>query len=194
MTWIESISRETATGYLKRLYRAYQRPNRTIANIYRAHSLRPHTLEGHTTLYRAVLGHADNQLPLWYLEAVGLYVSVLNQCTYCIDHHTHAGGLAYPGEPEAWSAMEDALLNDRTDDVFKGKELALLGYVRNLTLDPVSLTAASIDALREAGTSDGEILEVNQVAGYFAYANRVVLGLGVTLDGEVQVEQVEIPF
>ena len=151
MTWIESISRETATGYLERLYRAYQRPNRTIANIYRAHSLRPHTLEGHTTLYRAVLGHADNQLPLWYLEAVGLYVSVLNQCTYCTDHHTRAGGLAYPGEPEAWSAMEDALLNDRTDDVFKGKELALLGYARNLTLDPASLTAASIDALREAG-------------------------------------------
>ncbi|HIM88407.1 MAG TPA: hypothetical protein EYM51_07340 [Gammaproteobacteria bacterium] len=90
--------------------------------------------------------------------------------------------------------MEDALLNDRTDDVFKGKELALLGYVRNLTLDPVSLTAASIDALREAGTSDGEILEVNQVAGYFAYANRVVLGLGVTLDGEVRAEQAEIPF
>ena len=194
MTWIESISRETATGYLERLYRAYQRPNRTIANIYRAHSLRPHTLEGHTALYRAVLGHADNQLPLWYLEAVGLYVSVLNQCTYCTDHHTHTGGLAYPGEPEAWSAMEDALLNDRTDDVFKGKELALLGYVRNLTLDPASLTAASIDALREAGASDGEILEVNQVAGYFAYANRVVLGLGVTLDGEVRAEQTEILF
>ena len=100
MTWIESISHGTATGYLKRLYRAYQRPNRTIANIYRAHSLRPHTLEGHTALYCAVLGHADNQLPLWYLETVGLYVSVLNQCTYCIDHHTHAGGLAYPREPE----------------------------------------------------------------------------------------------
>jgi alkylhydroperoxidase family enzyme len=90
--------------------------------------------------------------------------------------------------------MEDALLNDRTDDVFKGKELALLGYARNLTLDPASLTAASIDALREAGASDGEILEVNQVAGYFAYANRVVLGLGVTLDGEVRAEQTEILF
>ena len=188
MTWIESISRETATGYLERLYRAYQRPNRTIANIYRAHSLRPHTLGGHTALYRAVLGHTGNQLPLWYLEAVGLYVSVLNQCAYCIDHHTHAGGLAYPGESEAWATITDALLNDRTDHVFKGKELALLGYVRNLTLDPVSLTAASIDSLRQAGASDGEILEVNQVAGYFAYANRVVLGLGVTLDGEVRAE------
>ena len=80
------------------------------------------------------------------------------------------------------------MLTDRTGDVFKGKELALLGNVRNLTLDPESLTAASVDALHEAGVSDSKILEVNQVASYFAYANRVVLGLGVTLDGEVRAE------
>ena len=188
MTWIESISCEKATGHLKRLYQTYQRPNRTIANIYRAHSLRPHTLEGHTALYRAVLGHADNELPLWYLEAVGLYVSVINQCSYCIDHHTHAGGLVYPGEAEAWTTITDALLNDRTADVFKGKELALLTYARNLTLDPTSLTAKSIDVLRASSAIDSEILEVNQVASYFNYANRVVLGLGVTLDGEVRAD------
>ena len=186
MTWIDSISHEKASGHLKRLYQTCQRPNQTIANIFRAHSLRPHTLEGHTALYRAVLGHADNELPLWYLEAVGLYVSVLNQCNYCIDHHSHAGGLAYPGEPETWTTITDALLTDRTDDVFKGKELALLTYARILTLDPKSLTAVSIDALREASASDGEKLEVNQLASYFGYANRVVLGLGVTLDGEVR--------
>ena len=195
MTWIESISCEKATGHLKRLYQTYQRPHRTIANIYRAHSLRPHTLEGHTALYRAVLGHADNELPLWYLEAVGLYVSVLNQCSYCIDHHTQAGGLAYPGEAEAWATITNALLNDRTADVFKGKELALLMYVRNLTLDPASLTATSIDMLRAVSVSDSEILEVNQVASYFAYANRVVLGLGVTLDGEVQADgRPDVPY
>ena len=188
MTWIDSISLENATGYLKRLYQIYQRPNRTIANIYRAHSLRPHTLGGHTALYRAVLGHTGNQLPLWYLEAVGLYVSALNQCAYCIDHHTYTGRLTYPGKPEAWLAMADALLKDHAENVFENKELALLAYVRNLTLDPASLTAASIDSLRQAGASDGEILEVNQVAGYFAYANRVALGLGVTLDGEVRAE------
>jgi uncharacterized peroxidase-related enzyme len=188
MTWIDSISREKATGYLKRLYQIYQRPNRTIANIYRAHSLRPHTLEGHVALYRAVLGHTGNQLPLWFLEAIGLYVSALNQCAYCIDHHTHKGGLAYPGEPEAWSAMADAMLKDHAQNVFENKELALLAYVRNLTLNPASLTATSINSLRQAGASDGEILEVNQVTSYFAYANRVILGLGVTLDGEVRAE------
>ena len=111
---------------------------------------------------------------------------MLNQCNYCIDHHAHAGGLAYRGEAKTWARITNALLNDRTTEVFKGKELALLTYTRNLTLNPVSLTTASIVVLREAGASDTEILEVNQVASYFAYANRVVLGLGVTLDGEVR--------
>ncbi len=39
--------------------------------------------------------------------------------------------------------------------------------------------------MRAHGLDDGAILEVNQVASYFAYANRVVIGLGVTTDGDV---------
>ena len=38
--------------------------------------------------------------------------------------------------------------------------------------------------MRAAGMTDGEILEVNQVVAYFAYANRTVLGLGVTTEGD----------
>ena len=37
----------------------------------------------------------------------------------------------------------------------------------------------------EAGMDDGMISEVNQVVSYFAYANRTVLGLGVSTDGGV---------
>ena len=81
--------------------------------------------------------------------------------------------------------MAAALLDDRADQVLDGKWRALLVYARQLTLEPAALTEQSIQDLRDAGTDDGEILEVNQVAGYFAYANRAVLGLGVTLDGEV---------
>ncbi len=38
--------------------------------------------------------------------------------------------------------------------------------------------------MRVAGLNDGEILELNQVAAYFAYANRTVTGLGVSTEGE----------
>lgn len=58
-------------------------------------------------------------------------------------------------------------------------------YAEKLTKQPRSVTEAEIRALREAGLEDGEILEVNQVTSYFAYANRAVLGLGVTTEGDV---------
>ena len=39
--------------------------------------------------------------------------------------------------------------------------------------------------MRDAGLDDGEILEINQVTAYFAYANRMVLGLGIDTDGDI---------
>ena len=39
--------------------------------------------------------------------------------------------------------------------------------------------------LRDAGYSDGEILEINQVSAYFGYANRTVLGLGCSTKGDI---------
>jgi len=47
------------------------------------------------------------------------------------------------------------------------------------------VTEALIDALRATGLDDGMILEINQVTAYFAYANRTVLGLGVTTEGDI---------
>jgi len=47
------------------------------------------------------------------------------------------------------------------------------------------MSEEDVGALRLAGWSDGEILEINQVASYFNYANRTVLGLGISLEGDV---------
>ncbi|MEJ2257516.1 MAG: hypothetical protein P8X98_11025 [Woeseiaceae bacterium] len=44
---------------------------------------------------------------------------------------------------------------------------------------------ADVEALREAGWDDGEILEINQIVAYFNYANRTVEGLGVDTDGDI---------
>ncbi len=54
-----------------------------------------------------------------------------------------------------------------------------------LTVDPSTIDAQDIDELRESGFDDGEILELNQVSAYFAYANRTVLGLGIDTGGDV---------
>ncbi len=65
------------------------------------------------------------------------------------------------------------------------RERLAMGYARKLTEAPASLTEADIAALREAGWTDGEILEINQVSAYFSYANRTVLGLGCSTKGDI---------
>lgn len=184
MTWIATISYEDAEGALRTLYDRVKGPDDNVDNIMLAHSLRPHSMEGHMALYKYVLHHPRNVLPKAYLETVGVYVSLLNQCRYCIDHH-YAGLLRLLKDDARGAEIRAALDAGDPAAAFDGKELAGLQYVARLTTNPAVLSVADIDRLREAGLDDGEILEINQVASYFAYANRMVLGLGINTDGDI---------
>jgi len=183
MSWIERIPYDSATGRLRTIYDRIKGPHGALDNILTVHSLRPHTLEGHMALYKNVLHHSVNRLPTWLLETIGVYVSLLNGCDYCVDHHFEGLRrlLADDGRASAIRASLDADVLD----AFDPRERAMLGYARQLTLEPSSLDEADLVPMRAAGLDDGEILEVNQVTAYFAYANRTVLGLGVTTVGDV---------
>lgn len=183
MAWIETIDSKAASGKLKTLYQRVAGQDGQIDNILRAHSLRPHTLVGHMTLYKNVLHHADNALPKWYLECIGVYVSMLNRCDYCVDHHL-AGLLKLVGEQRG-NKIAQALENELWPEDETPKLAAGLPYSRKLTKTPGALQEKDVEPLRKAGFSDGEILELNQVVAYFNYANRTVLGLGVSVAGEV---------
>ena len=184
MTWITTISYDAAEGRLKKLYDRVKGPDNNVDNIMMAHSLRPHTMEGHMAIYKYVLHHSRNELPKSYLEIIGVYVSLLNECRYCIDHH-YAGLLRLLEDDQRGAEIRAALDEKNPAAAFDGKELAGLLYVEKLTTNPTSLTSADIERLREAGFDDGAILEINQVTAYFAYANRTVLGLGINTDGDV---------
>jgi uncharacterized peroxidase-related enzyme len=147
------------------------------------HSLRPHTLEGHMVLYKNVLHHTSNSLPKWLLETIGVYVSLLNKCAYCIEHHFN--GLKRLLKDDARSEKMRTALEENDFGAFDAREQAILKYAHALTTQPSSVVESLVQDLRAAGLSDGEILEVNQVTAYFAYANRTVLGLGVTTDGDI---------
>lgn len=184
MTWITTIAYANASGKLKKLYDRIKGSDDNVDNIMLSHSLRPHTLEGHMTLYKYVLHHSANTLANSYLESIGVYVSILNSCEYCVEHH-FAGLRRLLRDEARANEIRCELENDDPSKCFQGKELAGLIYARKLTKDPSSVDANDIDDLRRSGFDDGEILEINQVTAYFAYANRTVLGLGVDTDGDV---------
>ena len=87
MTWIKTISFADATGRLRQLYERVTGPGDNVDNIMLAHSLRPHSMEGHMHLYKYVLHHSGNTVDKWFLETIGVYVSLLNDCAYCVEHH-----------------------------------------------------------------------------------------------------------
>tara|TARA_Y100001949_G_scaffold66798_1_gene56528 strand:- start:4981 stop:5646 length:666 start_codon:yes stop_codon:yes gene_type:complete len=183
-SWIRVVPYEASQGELRRLYDIVGGASGNIDNVVKVHSLRPHTLEGHYTLYRAVLHDPANQLPAWFLEALGVYTSLLNHGHYSVAHHALGFRHALNQNERADTILE-ALESDQPDSAFAGKELALLRYARQLTLTPGHIEKGDVERLRSAGATDGEILEVNQVVAYFNYANRVLNGLGVTTEGDV---------
>ena len=183
MSWIKTVPPGEATGRLREIYERLAGPAGAVDNVLQIHSLRPQTLEAHLALYKNVLHHRGNKLPVWLLETVGVYVSLLNGCDYCVAHHL-AGLRRLLQDDARLEQMRAALESENFPAAFGPREQAILAYAGKLTRAPRDLTAASVAALRAVGLDDGEILEVNQVASYFAYVNRTVLGLGVNTEGD----------
>jgi len=182
--WIEMLPIETATGQLKDLFEKVKTPHGTVDNVLHVHSLRPATMDGHIVLYRGALHSDDNTLPFWLLEVVGVYTSMLNNCDYSQEHHV-SNVHRLIGDKTRSDAMLKALREDRPEEAFQGRDLAILRYTRALTLNVQKIDRSLVDAMRDEGCDDGQILEVNQVCGYFNYANRLLNGLGVTTEGDI---------
>ena len=183
MAWIQTISYKKANNSLRRIYDRISGPDHYIDNVLSIHSLRPHTLSGHMALYKSVLHNTNNSLPKWYLEAIGVYVSVLNKCQYCVAHHSE-GLNRIIRDAGKCKALLNALIKDRPASFFESKYLDGMIYAKLLTLSAYTITAQHIESLKTNGFTEGEILEINQVCSYFNYVNRTVLGLGVSLKGD----------
>ena len=184
MSWIKVISYNEAESRLKKIYDKVKGPNNNVDNVLTIHSLRPHSLIGHMGLYKNVLHNSNNTLPKWYLETVGVYVSDLNNCEYCVTHH-FAGLQRILNDKEKSEQLYKAIKADSLKGTLEEKLIVGLEYAKQITVDHNSLNEGVIVNLRLHGFTDGEILELNQVASYFNYVNRTVLGLGVTTDGDI---------
>ncbi|MGO1120536.1 carboxymuconolactone decarboxylase family protein [Rhodovibrionaceae bacterium A322] len=185
MPWIDTVEYDDASGRLKKLYDRVKGPDNNVDNIMMMHSLRPHTMEGHMAIYKYVLHHSANTVPKWFLETLGVWVSSLNNCGYCVDHHFEGLKRLLQDDDRAAALRAAIDARDLSAAPLEDKEKLAMGYAQKLTQAPAELTEEDVKALRTAGYSDGEVLEINQVSAYFSYANRTVLGLGCSTDGDI---------
>ena len=69
------------------------------------------------------------------------------------------------------------------------RRVAMLEYAEKLTVAPADVTEGDVEGLRLQGLSDRDILDLVEVVAYFAYANRIADGLGITLEPWIDFEE-----
>ena len=76
-----------------------------------------------------------------------------------------------------------ALRRDYRQAQLSDQDRAMLDYVAQLTRDATRVTPQHLDNLRRLGFDDRGILQINLIAGWFNFINRVADGLGVGRGG-----------
>ncbi len=79
-------------------------------------------------------------------------------------------------------ALVAALSKDHQTARLDDADGAMLTYVDKLTRTPADVGKGDVSLLRDAGFSDPAILDICQVAAYYAFVNRIADGLGVELE------------
>ena len=181
--WIHSIEYADAEPGLQSIYDRVKSPDGQLDNLYKAFSLRPHTILPADDLYLAALHAEANTLPKRFSELLGCYVAILTGCDYALAHH--GSNFTHLNKDDAGS--ERILGHLASDDVGQcgtTQEAAALQYTHKLCMSPQDTTPEDIDDLRRAGWNDGEILEIVQVVAMFSYFTRVINGVGIQLGDE----------
>ena len=104
---------------------------------------------------------------------IAVVVSTANRCHYCMV--SHAAALR--------KLTEDPLLVEQLRTNYKyarlePEERAMLDFAVKLTEAADRCTEADLAALRDAGWSDEDIMDIAEVTAMFNYTNRLASGLG----------------
>tara|TARA_R110002012_G_scaffold77282_8_gene195627 strand:+ start:126117 stop:126722 length:606 start_codon:yes stop_codon:yes gene_type:complete len=119
-------------------------------NLFRITANSPAALEGYLGLNGAL---AKGALDAATRERIALAVAQINGCRYCLAAHTYLGkNVAKLGDAEI-----AANRNGRSSDP---KANAAVAFATKVTRDRGAISDADFDAVRAAGYSDAEIVEI----------------------------------
>ena len=174
MAWIDTVSWDDASGPLRDAYDWQAAKLGEPAEFTMLGSLYPPIVEERLRLYRAV-EHCPSQLTAIERQSAALVTSRLNGTDHC------ASGLRLKLESlglagEVLDAIDTDPARVNSGD---GRLDAICTYAAKLTQSPAAVTEHDLEPLREHGLSDLDILDLNNMIAYYAYINRVVMGLGL---------------
>jgi len=173
MSWITEVDVSEAEGKLAETYAALIKQRGKVSNILKVHSLNPDAMDNHLDLYMTIM-FGKSGLSRAERESIAVVVSANNDCAYCVNHHAEA--------LRRYIKDEDTLAILMAADGLETLEPRLSNIVRHaekLTTAPGAMTESDLGELRTVGLSDGDILDLTLIVGYFNFVNRIALGLGV---------------
>ncbi len=143
-----------------------------VPNVFRFLALRPEHLLRWWSYYDHLM-RGPSGLTKVQREMIAVVVSAANRCHYCMI--SHGAALRVLTEDPI---LVDYLLTDYRHAPLELRERAMLDFAVKLTEEPHAMVEADIEALRQAGWTDEDILDIAQVTAMFNFTNRLASALG----------------
>lgn len=160
MSRINVVDPKTATGEVKALLDGVQQQLGVVPNFIRALATSPKALSAFLGLYAPLGGAAIDKATQ---ERIALVVAEENGCQYCVSAHTAIGR-------RTGLSNEEMLLN-RQGDSSNAKAAAAVAFAKALNEHRGEVTTAEFQAVRAAGFSDGEIVEIITLVALNVFTN-----------------------
>jgi uncharacterized peroxidase-related enzyme len=174
MTWIRTIPWNDATGTLKEAYDWQAKRLGEPTEYTQLGSLYPDLVMLRLQLYKCVEACPSGLSPV-ERQMAALVTSVLNETPHC------ASGLILKLESLGVERkfLDQIAADPRSARSGEARLDAIIGYAVKLTLKPGEVADVDIDALRQQGLEDVDLLDLNNMVAYYCYTNRVANGLGL---------------
>jgi uncharacterized peroxidase-related enzyme len=175
MGFVNEIEPAQAGAELKEIYRNLEQGLGFLPHYFMSLGAKPKVIQAQLAMDDAIM--SDGALTKLVKEQVAVVVSSINSSSYCVKFHMEL--LRRFGIDRA---MERKLTTDYETGPFEPKVIALFRFAEKLTKKPDDIHESDIAAVKAAGWNDDAVRELVLTVAYFAYINRVSLGLGLVTD------------
>jgi uncharacterized peroxidase-related enzyme len=143
-----------------------------VPNMFRLIGNSPAALEGYLGLNLAL---SQGQLDAKTRTRIAMTVAELNGCDYCLSAHTYLGTNLVKLDAAELSANRDGSSSD-------ARSAAALHFARKLVIERGRVSAADVDAVKTAGYSDAEVIEIILHVALNTFTNYVNTAVATEID------------
>jgi uncharacterized peroxidase-related enzyme len=176
MSILQTVSPETATGEVAEIYAQIKQAWGHVPTAIQVYSANPFLLRNMWEYYASIMQHPTLSFPL--TASIRMLVSQAGNCSYCIDMNSGMLINMAGWTPEQLAATRA----DFNDSPLSAKEKTLLGLVLKAVRDSNSVNAADLQAARDAGWSDSDILDAVNHGARMVAGDIVINGFKVERD------------